>query len=86
LEPYDCVENLPRDAAWALLDSSAEDPVVVREVAAMLVSLGEIKPGASPDLDMQHTQYAGCSVGRYDVINLAGRGSTGDCTPAAIAN
>jgi serine/threonine protein kinase len=78
LELYDSVGNLSDDAARALLDSSAEDPAVVQEVAAMLGALHEADPGASSNPEMLQTEYAGCSIGRYDVINLVGRGSSGD--------
>ncbi len=78
LELYDSVENLPRDAALTLLHSSAEDCDVVQQVTAMLALVDDGESGASPDIEGSHTQYAGCSIGRYDVINLIGYGSSGD--------
>jgi eukaryotic-like serine/threonine-protein kinase len=78
LQLYDSLGNLPQEAAQAFLDSSAEDPVVVREVAAMVGSLSETQSDVSAVPEAPQPQFAGGSFGRYDIINLVGRGSTGD--------
>ena len=78
LELYDSVENLPTDVALTRLNCSAEDPDVVQRVAAMLTSADDGESGASPDGEGLQTQYAGCSIGRYDVGSLIGHGSSGD--------
>jgi eukaryotic-like serine/threonine-protein kinase len=78
LELYDSLGNLPPDAARAFLDSSVEDPVVVHEVAAMLGSLCETQSDVPAVPEAPQPQYAGGSIGRYDILNLVGRGSTGD--------
>lgn len=51
LELYDSAENLPADTALTLLNSSAEDPEVVRQVIAMLASVDDGESGASPDIE-----------------------------------
>ena len=44
----------------------------------MLGSLDRVEYASSPAPETPQTQYAGSSIGRYDVIALVGRGSTGD--------
>jgi len=44
----------------------------------MLGALHEAESGVLPTPEMPQTEYAGCSIGRYDVINLVGKGSSGD--------
>jgi serine/threonine protein kinase len=78
-EVFETVNSVPEDAARALLDASTEDPAVVGAVREMLDSLhDEDEPNSSTPTEIPQSQYAGCTIGRYDVIALIGRGSTGE--------
>ncbi len=83
---YEKLVRLSPDAARALLEESNEDPAVKREVALVLDSLqkmlesdaslpaaGQLVQGGSA-----HSNYCGLVVGRYNVIERIGYGSTGD--------
>jgi serine/threonine protein kinase len=75
LELYEAAVELPATAASALLESSTEEPAVVQKVNTLLQT-----PAA---LDVTFgsrstARFAGCVIGRYDVIHLLGRGSTGE--------
>ena len=75
LELYEAAVELPATAALALLESSNEEPGVLQRVEKMLRSSG------SPDVSSALPppgRFAGCVIGRYDVLSLLGRGSTGE--------
>jgi Tol biopolymer transport system component len=69
-EIYETAATLPKDAVRTLLESSSEDPAVLRKVSTILESL--------PPEEAREAVYAGRTVGRYHVIALIGSGSTGD--------
>jgi len=83
---YEKVAGLTPEAARAVLEESNEDPAVKREVAMVLDSLhqmlesggllpavGKLSQDSFPKAD-----YTGLAVGRYDVIEKIGHGSSGD--------
>jgi serine/threonine protein kinase len=80
LELYETASELPGPAARALLDSGSEEPAVVQKVNRLLGSAGFFKEHAQdgPLADSPTARYAGSIIGRYDVIDLLGRGSTGE--------
>lgn len=79
LQIYESAWALPPDAATSLLDSLDEDPEVVKEVQALLQEdRRALSDSAAAPREVPEARYAGCSVGRYDVVALIGRGSNGD--------
>ncbi len=83
---YEKVAGLSPDAARAVLEESNEDPAVKREVAMVLDSLHQMleSDGLAPAFGKRgpdsftHADFAGLAVGRYDVIERIGHGSSGD--------
>ena len=75
LELYETASDLPKSAAQALLDSSNEDPAVVDQVCKMLSVIPE--PAVSSRTTDPH-RFANTAIGRYDVIDLLGKGSTAE--------
>lgn len=75
LELYETAVELPEMAVQSFLDSSAEEPAVVQKVNQIL---SMTRAPAVVSFTRSPTAYAGIAIGRYDVIDLLGRGSTGE--------
>ena len=75
LELYESAAELPALAAQALLQSASDEPAVVQKVNQILSAAG-----VAEDISVLRppARYAGLAVGRYDVLDLLGRGSTGE--------
>jgi hypothetical protein len=80
LELCEAAWALPPDAARALIDSWREDPAIVHEVHQMLAAHREETDATITPTPAEASQasYAGITAGRYNVISLIGRGSSGD--------
>ncbi len=75
LELYEAVWNLPLSAAEAQLTEMSDEPDVVREVTEMLrmaTEAGEVAEAEQP------TRDASVVIGRYEVLELLGSGSSGE--------
>lgn len=69
---YEAASNLPETAVQNLLETCADEPEVVQEVTEML------RVPTEPPASEEPPRFAGCVIGRYEVIDLLGRGSTGE--------
>jgi Tol biopolymer transport system component len=75
LDLYEAVCSLPQSAAYAQLKGMSEEPAVIREVTEILRVASE--SGESEERH-QRMGYSGAVIGRYDVLELLARGSTGE--------
>jgi serine/threonine protein kinase len=75
LELYESVWNLPGSTALARLAAMPEEPAVVREVTELLRTASESGEHAQAE---DPGRCAGVTIGRYEVLELLGRGSTGE--------
>ncbi len=75
LELYETVADLPLPAAQALLQSAPDEPAVVHKVNEILSETGQEDVIS---VRQPAARYAGIVIGRYDVMELLGRGSTGE--------
>ncbi|HEY3738547.1 MAG TPA: protein kinase [Bryobacteraceae bacterium] len=75
LELYETACELPAEEVGPFLVSAGEDDAILIEVRRMLASgSAPSEPSLPDDPD---ADYAGITIGRYDVIALIGRGSNG---------
>jgi Tol biopolymer transport system component len=82
LEVFETVWNLPDDVADAQLELNKEDPAVILEVSLMLKASrtdpGDVQREDPVDCGDPRSVSAGSVVGRYEVTELIGRGSSGE--------
>jgi serine/threonine protein kinase/WD40 repeat protein len=81
LELYETFCDVPHPVALAKLDVLGEEPAIVREVTKLLRGIHEpcaaviqLDPPGMPEPG----RYTGTVFGRYEILGLIGRGSTGE--------
>lgn len=75
-ELYEAVSNLPHSSAQEQLTAVSDDPAVIEEVTRLLKSAPH--PAPPPPQADQSKSYTGAVIGRYEVLDLLGRGSNGE--------